>query len=149
MMERARSEAKPSEGGLPPIDRREFLERAAGALLAGLLGPGAAAALSCAADPVLLAALEGFFPDPVAVRAVGAAWLEAHPEEADPGTLVRGIAGPDRDELRSLAAREPGGLALWLRERHRRDFVEGRVSLLRGWILSRTELRLAALAAQE
>lgn len=72
---------------------------------------------------------------------VGADYLRRQPDEADAGRLRRllGLAAsdlpgePGPSEIAALAAR------------HREDFRAGRVVQLDGWVLSVTELRLAAL----
>jgi hypothetical protein len=72
-------------------------------------------------------------------RPVGEAYLRRHPEERSGDGLVAALLGdastPPPDATAALAA------AI------RADFASGRVVPLRGWRLSRTECRLAALAA--
>lgn len=72
-------------------------------------------------------------------RAIGRAYLEGEPGERDPAQLAARLA-------ESL-----GGGAPWSRDdvlaRVRRDYDEERVVLVRGWLLSRTEARLCALAS--
>ena len=86
------------------------------------------------------AALEGFFSDRESARAVGRVYLEATPAEASLATLL------ERLDCEALS-RDPGDARAELRARHRRDFREGRTVTLDGWLLSRTEARLCAVAA--
>ena len=76
---------------------------------------------------------------------VGRAYLRLVPEEGDLERLVTLIAeqvpdfatrAPDAAELRRGVARSV-----------QEDFANGRVTRVQGWVLSRTEARLAALAA--
>jgi hypothetical protein len=78
-------------------------------------------------------------------RHVGRAYLEVQPREADVPRLVVAILG---DLATRLPHREiPGGtLARLLDERIRHDFAEGWLVSVGGWMLSRTEARLCALA---
>ena len=77
-------------------------------------------------------------------RALGRAYFTIQPEEANEEALVRLLSadldvsalGMDDAELRRVS-----------REQMRRDFEEGKTVLVRGWVLSRTELRLCGLAA--
>lgn len=76
---------------------------------------------------------------PAAARRIGRAYLEKAGDEADPAKLVALIMGEggtvEGDLLRHVA------------ERQRADFAAGRTIKLDGWVLSRTEARLYALAA--
>jgi hypothetical protein len=115
------------------VNRRGFIVGAAAAggglglavIAARLAGvwPSGAAAL----DP---AALVGAGPG---VQAIGRAYLELEPREADADRLLELILG-DAPASRVL-------------ERVRLDFTEGRTVRLHGFILSRMEARLCALAA--
>lgn len=111
--------------------RREFLGEvgtaAARGLAVGLLPFGPSA---CSGDP-RARALVGIFSDPQSARAVGRAFLEQRPEEADVAQLL--------DRLPESADR--------VRARHREDCAAGRTLELRGFVLSETEARLYALAA--
>ena len=85
-------------------------------------------------------------PNRTSARVVGAAYLEMLPASVSTDALVDAIvAGIDggaralrstRQELRGLLAR-----------RVQQDFAEDAIVCLRGWIVSRTEARLCALAA--
>jgi hypothetical protein len=75
---------------------------------------------------------------------VGREYLRGHPDERDLQRLRHSlsIALGGRLEAFDLAV-----LRERVRRRVRRDFVEGQVALVDGWILSITEARLCALAA--
>ena len=121
--------------------RREFLE----GVLAVLLG--STLSLRCARRPELAEALAEFYADPASAARVGAAVLRSQPGELDAEALVQAIAGARRAQLQALARSDPAGLARLLREQHRDDFAAGRVVAVEGWVLSRTEANLCALAA--
>lgn len=99
------------------IDRRQVL-----AALAVLAGGGAAQG----------AELPGV--DPAGAKAIGEAYLAAHPAMRDAKALAADL----------LPA---GWNAAQLREKVAADFASGRVFVHRGWRLSDTEGRLFALAA--
>ncbi|MGH8909145.1 MAG: hypothetical protein ACRD0K_22290 [Egibacteraceae bacterium] len=110
-------------------------------------------------------------------RAIGEAYLQSAPDEADPALLtslltahladghralgaatdgprVLGAAtdgpralGAATDGPRVLGAATDGHLRQWLLGSTRRDFADGLIVTLDGWVLSRTEARLCALAA--
>ena len=71
---------------------------------------------------------------------VGRRYLAVTPSERDRAALVKqlDVSGVDGDVLAHVAA---------LEQAVRRDFERGDVLALDGWILSRTELRAAALLA--
>jgi hypothetical protein len=118
-------------------DRRVFLARAlvlgsaAGAAL--LLGRcGGPARMSPAELADLLAGNE-------AVKRLGRDYLAAHAQESTEAGLMEALASTGGGE--SLAS--PEALALQIRK----DYEEGRTVSISGWVLSRTEARLCALAA--
>ncbi|QQP88281.1 hypothetical protein IGS68_19830 [Skermanella sp. TT6] len=118
------------------MNRRELLATAAAAgLLYGSPGPAQAAAAAPPEAQRLLALLRS----PAAARRIGRAYLETARDEADPAKLAALIVGgggmSDGDLLRHVA------------ERQRADFAAGRTVKLDGWVLSRTEARLYALAS--
>ncbi len=122
------------------ITRREVLA-------AGLAVGGSAGLL-----PLLAACPDGearppdspvdVFADPASLQGLGRLYLERFPDEADAKVLLQALLTdlevlPDsRDRLRDQ-----------LRSRIEEDFERGDVFQLRGWMLSRTEGRLWALAA--
>ncbi len=74
---------------------------------------------------------------------VGKCYVSSHPEERSLRRLTREL----RADLDRVDWRDPGALRSAVSERVRRDFAEGRTVLVRGWLLSRTEARIAALYA--
>ena len=88
--------------------------------------------------------LAGWLADSEDVRILGRTYLAAQPHEAEAIVLVELLGtdlgltryGPSEAELHEL-----------FRCRTRRDFEDGNTVTVQGWILSRTELRLCALAA--
>jgi hypothetical protein len=76
---------------------------------------------------------------PEAILQLGREYLEQTPDEARRRDLLALLPS----ELADPAADLSGPLA----ERVREDFEHNRVVLLRGWLLARTELRVAALVA--
>ena len=79
-----------------------------------------------------------------AVGAVGRAYLDETPGESDPRVLVSHLyEGWTREALDADASE-------WverIRHQHRQDFASGRTVTVEGWVLSRTEARVGALAA--
>jgi len=130
------------------LRRREFLQRlGTGALSALALSGAASAPLSCArsGDP-LLDVLSTLFDDPESARAVGAAYLEQAPAEADREQLLARLTGGRVAAYRELAVADPAALLKRVRVQHRDDFEAGRVASVRGWTLSLTEARVCAAA---
>lgn len=86
--------------------------------------------------------LRAAIADPTSAATLGRAYLARFPNEAGRERLAAAI-------LASLAATAhgPGALHRLLRARIRGDFRDGMTIALDGWILSRTEARLAALWA--
>ncbi len=78
-------------------------------------------------------------------RRLGKAYLEANPAARDRRRLIGELAR--RIGWWHLA--RPAGLRPRIRERIRDDFRTGRTTLVAGWVLSETEVRLAALVAVE
>jgi hypothetical protein len=116
-----------------------------------------AAAAAVRPDPALAAAaeadaaaaramLDALFSDRRSAAAVGAGCLPAAPQaRPSPAALVRAIL--PRPALASARCVAPSRLAAALRAQIRRDFARGEIVAIDGWLLSRTEARLYALAA--
>jgi hypothetical protein len=134
-----------SDRAQPECSRRELLE--ALALACGLALAGGIALPACSAPDPLEGALRGFYRDRQAARAVGAEVLALAPERAGSEELVARVARNRAPALRELAASNPPQLFEALRAQHREDFAQGRVAVVRGWVLSETESALLALAA--
>jgi hypothetical protein len=83
-----------------------------------------------------LAHLRGYAP--YDIRQIGNAYLRAHPEEADRDHLMNEI----RKRRDQSTAGEPWSLASQMRM----DFASDRIVQVNGWVLSRTEARVCALA---
>jgi len=86
--------------------------------------------------------LVGLLHDGESARAVGRAYLLQEPAEADVTHLMALL-----DPVGVAARGEAELLRQTIAARHRNDFGCGRTVILDGWILSRTEVRLCALAA--
>jgi hypothetical protein len=128
-----------------PLTRRACL-RSFGAALATL-------ALSSAPFPTFARSRPGSAPtgahDPCSILqgsesaiALGRAYLDHHPEEADPDRLLACL----RADLQELSG-ETTLLADGLRELVQRDFDRVRLVDVEGWLLATSEARLCALAA--
>jgi hypothetical protein len=126
------------------VSRREVLEKLSWIVVAVASGQTLS---SCSeekqaeSDPVGLASL---LADASNAAAVGAWFLMTHPEENDINTLVFRL-GLEIDSLppRKSAALEIAAQAIHIR--HVEDFREARLFNFGGWMLSGTELRLAAI----
>ena len=129
-----------------------MLATALGALLWPIVAPGRALALGALDRPPgsdLARALVATLRRPDSAAAVGRAYLTRVPAEALSVRLVEGIReGLARDGFDPVVpAGRPAELRSRLGERVRRDFAEGRVVAVDGWVLAATEARLFALAA--
>jgi hypothetical protein len=83
---------------------------------------------------------------PVSARAIGRAYLARFPEEGEPIALTRLILeGMAFSEAQTLPLGERK-LRAQVASRLRADFAEGRIAEIDGWLISRTEGRLCALA---
>jgi hypothetical protein len=127
-----------------PITRKRLLAAAGGLALPLALAPLRPwSALVEVAPAGRAARLAGLLADRDSAAAVGRAYLDSVPGEADSRVLVRRLSasiGQGRalgdDELRRLLAQQID-----------RDFADERVATVQGWVLSVTELRLCALCA--
>jgi hypothetical protein len=90
--------------------------------------------------PRSCALLASFFGDADAAAVVGRRYLALHPSEADLDRLGREILSPT--PARAYQAHTRQVLA-----RHRDDFASEHLAIVDGWVLSRTEARLCAIAA--
>jgi hypothetical protein len=84
---------------------------------------------------------------PAGARAVGAEYLRARPGAATAAALVDELVGGLPGGHAVLAAASDRELRALLAARGSEDFEQGRTVVVRGWILSETEVRLCALAA--
>jgi hypothetical protein len=127
--------------------RRSVLLAAAWALvpLAALARLPLAAAEAASPEARLLARLAALFREPGSAAALGRAYLDRVPAEAEPATLVAGLfpgLGPA-----ALERWSDGALRAALAQRLAEDFAQSRTVVLQGWVLSRSEARLFAAAA--
>ena len=81
--------------------------------------------------------------DDEGLRAIGKSYLRARPREDDERRLVRLVQ--KRGAWRRVS--RPQDVIPLLRAESRRDYRMGRTVSVEGWLLSRTEARLCALAA--
>lgn len=77
-------------------------------------------------------------------REIGARYLAAVPEDADPARLAAQLFQGMQDV--PYAPAEWAALRRRIRERLQQDFASGDTLIVDGWILARTEARLCALA---
>ncbi len=83
--------------------------------------------------------------DRAAAKSVGMAYLDGAPEDRSAGALVSALLG--QSEIPAGAPLTVGEMRSLLQARRRLDFRTGDTVVLHGWILSRSECRLCALAA--
>jgi hypothetical protein len=106
-------------------------------LIAGVAAAGVALAGAAPGEAeALRAGLASLVRDPESYRRIGLAYRRANPSACDPGGLPPFLAGLPVAERRR-----------WFIERCRRDFAEGKVELVDGWLFAASELRLAVLLA--
>ncbi|EWY39914.1 hypothetical protein N825_04850 [Skermanella stibiiresistens SB22] len=126
------------------MNRRELLGTvAATGLIAAIpTHSGATGLAGVAAVPPQADQLLGLLRSRAAARRIGRAYLETASHEADAAQLVSLILGDD-----AVGVDRVGDLRHRVAELQRADFTAGRTVTLDGWVLSRTEARLCALAA--
>ncbi|MCB1883601.1 MAG: hypothetical protein KDG89_06330 [Geminicoccaceae bacterium] len=122
------------------IRRRLLLQAAWSGLLAGLAVPFGSRPAGAEA------LLTGVFSRPASARAVGKRVLAAYPAFADPRNLVDGLVGRHPGLEGLLGTGDEAGLGQALGQAVREDFARGDTVLVDGWLLSRTEAALCALA---
>ncbi len=124
------------------FDRRALLKM--GLAAGGIFGVGGSWWHHASMENRLVLRLAGWVATSEDVATIGQAYLAGQPEEAHRDTLTRLLArdlslfayGVSDDELRQRS-----------RARIASDFSDANTLAVQGWILSRTELRLCALAA--
>lgn len=122
------------------VGRRTFLVCVGAALGAGV----AAERMTARARRRPVLAWVAQLSEPAAARDLGVEYLTRHPAEAERDILLGHLAGlVPRSVLFGEGTRAVAGF----NERLRRDFAEGDIVWMGGWLLSRTELRLCALMA--
>jgi hypothetical protein len=130
------------------LHRRQFL-----LLALGVAGSVAASSkLSGAAEGwlsqgSLRAKLTALFIHQESAQAIGHAYLQSNPREANIRTLENQIAQGIAGGYTLLATTSKPEVSKLLTDRIRQDFATDQVVKVQGWILSITEARLCALTA--
>lgn len=127
--------------------RRRFVVVTTGVGAAALLSPRALRTLWPNFTEPLEQRLSGLFGDAESARMVGMEYLRAAREETSVETLVRFLSAGVEGGRRTLEATSDDQLRVLLAQRTRHDFASGETVELQGWILSRTEARVSAIAA--
>jgi hypothetical protein len=128
------------------IHRRQFLLLAlgvAGSVAAGSKLSGAAG--GWLRQGSLRAKLTALFIHQESAQAIGRAYLQSYPREADALRLEDQIAQGIAGGRTLLAAIDKPKVSKLLTDRIRQDFATDQVVKVQGWILSVTEARLCAL----
>jgi hypothetical protein len=102
------------------------------------------AATKPAIDSAGSAALANLLSEVDSARVVGREYLRHHPDERDPEHVQHDLTVALGGRLEAF---DPAALRERVRRRVRQDFAENQITLVDGWILSNTEVRLCALAA--
>jgi hypothetical protein len=105
-----------------------------------LLVAGCPSRPTLAARDALAELLRGMFSDPGAARSIGALYLRRHPQEAGRGQLCRALWGESLPRTRTALA---GSLAA----QRGRELTAGELTIIEGWLMTRSEARLCALIA--
>jgi len=130
------------------LNRREFLKLAIAATVSFCIRPQLAgvAALQRGQQQLLPMRLVTLLTHAQSAKAIGSEYLRKYPLEADAQILIGEIAShPAANDIEPLIATERTLYAL-IDRMMRDDFQAERIVNLQGWILSRTEARLCALA---
>jgi len=90
--------------------------------------------------------LAGLFRNRTSAMTVGRAYLRRHPDERTISALLGGLAAGADGLARTIAAGDPDRCRALVGARLRDDFACRRTVVLDGWIVSRTEARLCAVA---
>jgi hypothetical protein len=133
----------------PTLPRRQFLLLAlglAGSVAAGSKLPRVAEGW-LRREHLLRAKLTALFIHQESAQAIGRAYLERYPQEADIRRLEDQIAQGIAGGRTLLAATSKQEMSKLLSDRVRQDFETEHVVKVQGWILSITEARLCALTA--
>lgn len=88
--------------------------------------------------------LKHFFPcEPALAARIGTLYLEAVPRERSQQRLAEMVLGVRRPE----STFDPATMVAHVRARRDRDYLDGDLVAINGWLLTRTEARLCALAS--
>jgi hypothetical protein len=99
------------------------------------------------AEDRLSSKLANFFHNKQSARAIGLEYLRLVPVEANARRLTQLICSSWKQRYDELSNADAAKIKTILLRQQRRDFENGRIVNLQGWILSQTEARLCALAA--
>jgi hypothetical protein len=132
----------------PVVARRGITRRSALATY-GIVATAAALGLGSRprremSDVSVATCVSGLFSDLMGCQRLGRQYLDAHPEEADIGTLVALLCDP---EVGLCRPKDPTTLRRSIAERRASDFRTSRITHIDGWVLARTEARACALVA--
>lgn len=97
-------------------------------------------------DPLTLK-LASYHFNRASAKRIGETYLRSIPSEADIPLLVSLICPADRERIIEFETADLIGCRKLLKRRLRQDFENGQMVDVQGWILSKTEIRLCALAA--
>jgi hypothetical protein len=123
------------------LSRRALLLAAAGALSLP------AQPVSAADAPSAIERLSALVQPRASAALIGRAYLARFPQEAEPSALTRHIIADLASSEAALMRLGDRDLRARFAVRRRADFAEGRLAVIDGWLVSRTEARLCALAA--
>jgi hypothetical protein len=133
------------------LSRRALLRRGASCAAGAFVSLAALPLLSCGGPGddatrarELARQMMGIFEDRGRLASLGREYLATTPEEASELALVSNLTEGWTPAQRAFA---PEPMYAMLREQQRADFRASRTLRVRGWVLSRTEARLSALAA--
>jgi len=130
------------------ITRRQLLIGAGGVM--ALTTTGALGLVACGGDEEPATPADATRPDVDGLDAIGVAYVAVTPDEdrRDAVLAALGLDAPaDADTVVDDAALDPTTLLAARATSIRSDYATGEVVELDGWVLSRTEARIAALAA--
>jgi hypothetical protein len=132
----------------PRLLRRQFLAMLlwVGPLGAAWRAPSASTSDRSRYPEAMGKRLIGAFASSPGAKEVGAEYLQAVPDEASVVLLISLITATNHNINDHFSAMSHRGMEEFLYGRIGDDFVTHDVIVLRGWLLSRTEARLCALA---
>jgi hypothetical protein len=131
-----------------PISRRAFVRGAIGLAVAGVAASLGGTAIGLGRPVSPARRLAGIVSHRDSVVAVGREALRQRPAEADVGVLLAALCASVPDLTRLLAEGSDDDIRAALDSASRRDFAQAGDGLVRlqGWVASRTEARLSAIA---
>ena len=127
------------------LSKRDFLKTAA-LLWGSYVLPGKAIDTVVSEKNNLVFLLPNLIANPESAKKIGRLYLDKNPNENNAVALVEAICKSSDEEYARLRSSNPGLRREILEEYARQDFENGETVNLHGWILSKTEARLFALA---